>query len=91
MLKFLGGVLVFIILLLFRAIVFIDLWEWFIVPFGVITIGMAHALGLSCFIGWMTADTSSDTDTKAITKQFIIQYISTAIVWAFGLLYVSLM
>lgn len=45
----LGIVAVMIVLALFSAFTVSTLWGWFIVPFGVQSIGMAHAYGIALF------------------------------------------
>lgn len=43
-----------ILSLLLGGIVVSRLWEWFIVPLGVIKIGIGHALGIDCLICYLT-------------------------------------
>lgn len=37
---------------LWQGLVMVKLWEWFIVPFGLPELHMAHAIGLSIFFGF---------------------------------------
>lgn len=45
----LGIVAVMIVLAIFSAFTISTLWTWFIIPFGVQSIGMAHAYGIALF------------------------------------------
>lgn len=54
MLKFLGGVVLFTISATLSAYTLMMLWTWFLVPLGVVSIGMIHAYGLSILIKYAT-------------------------------------
>lgn len=54
MLKFLGGVVLFTISATLSAYTLMMLWTWFLVPLGVVSIGMVHAYGLSILIKYAT-------------------------------------
>ena len=54
LLSIFGGLAMFPIVLLVTGQVFMDMWEWFVVPLGVRPIGFWHALGLSSVAGWTT-------------------------------------
>lgn len=62
------GVL-FVALVLLRAVVLKDLWGWFVVPLGVPGIGMAHAVGISTIASLLTSSpTTSRKDEKDTNK-----------------------
>jgi hypothetical protein len=44
----------FVPTLLIRGFVFSVLWGWFVVPLGVVAIGVAHAIGLTTVFGFLT-------------------------------------
>jgi MFS family permease len=41
------------------------LWEWFIVPFGLPTLGIAHAIGISMVVAFLTHELNSNSDEGA--------------------------
>lgn len=43
-----------VVLTLLRALVLRDLWTWFVVPLGVPGIGLAHAVGISTIVAYLT-------------------------------------
>ena len=52
---------------LLEAVILKFLWEWFVVPFGVIPLSIPHALGISILIGYfkvgsVVKDTCEDSD-----------------------------
>lgn len=46
-------ILTAIALIIFKGVVLVDMWQWFLVPLGVKSISTAHAIGLSFFVGLM--------------------------------------
>lgn len=54
MLKFLGGLVLFAISATLSAYTLMMLWTWFLVPLGIVGIGMIHAYGLSILIKYTT-------------------------------------
>ena len=54
MLKFIGSLVLFAISATLSAYTLMMLWTWFLVPLGVVSIGMAHAYGLSILIKYAT-------------------------------------
>lgn len=52
-------------LTLYRGWILLNLWNWFIIPLGAPHITMAHALGISLVIGFMTAHYDSRTKTQS--------------------------
>ena len=68
----------------YAAKVIMDMWAWFIVPFGLITLSFWHALGLYFFCALL-----SKTDTKELSDEekqvFIItKILKISIIWVFG-------
>ena len=61
--NFLIGTIVFIGSVILRGLVLKILWGWFIVPLGVISIGISHALGISIIITFITFKKPAE-DTK---------------------------
>lgn len=57
--KFLIGFVIIIVLSIplsiFGGLVLSDLWKWFVVPLGVVPIGIAHAIGLMQVVGMFKA------------------------------------
>ena len=70
----LGIVAVMVVLTLFSAFTVSTLWGWFIVPFGVQSIGMAHAYGLSIFATLLqgTRGLNSGTDSGTLLVQGLV-------------------
>ena len=54
-----GGVVVSILLVaplaLLRGFVLKILWAWFVIPLGVMPLGLAHAIGFSVIVGLLTS------------------------------------
>lgn len=62
-----GGILILVLLpftMLLRAFVMTQLWSWFVVPLGVMTIGLAHAYGLTIIIALFTMALKSSLDDE---------------------------
>ena len=51
--KFAFGTTYLVISIIFSAYVLSVLWGWFIVPFGVSAIGVAHALGINVMVTFL--------------------------------------
>ena len=56
---------VMILLALFGAFTISTLWGWFVVPFGVQTISLAHAYGLSVLASVFVSTRGLSNNTKA--------------------------
>ena len=69
-----GLVAVMIVLALFGAFTISTLWGWFITPFGIQAIGMAHAYGLSIFATLLqgTRGLNSGTDSGTLLVQGLV-------------------
>jgi hypothetical protein len=76
-----GGVI--LLATLFRAYVLRDLWEWFVVPLGMPAIGLAHAVGISSIVGYLTQqakDRDKDDSNKDTTAD-LIHAVAAAIIY----------
>ena len=70
-----------------RGFVFTKLWLWFVMPFGVEQIGVAHAIGLAGFISLYTGSPVKPGGQK--TGGELLMAVgsilsATLFVWAFG-------
>lgn len=82
---FLGCILMLVLFpfsILLRAFVLTQLWAWFIVPFGIVQIGLAWALGLSIAIAMFTQQHSS---TKSTEDEEISKLVARFMGLAFGM------
>lgn len=60
------------IVLMWQAFVLTRLWGWFVVPFGIMAIGKAHAYGLVLVVSMFKSHTSDKNDEeKGIYYAFI--------------------
>ena len=77
----LGIVGVMIVLALFSAFTVSTLWTWFIVPFGVQSIGMAHAYGIALFASLLqgTRGLSNSEGATSVLVQGVMLNIITLI------------
>lgn len=55
-----GIVTVVVIGTIIRGFVISKCWQWFIVPFGIVEIGIAHAIGLSVIVSTVTYSGKSE-------------------------------
>jgi len=60
------------------------MWEWFVVPLGVKSIGIAHAIGLSSLVGLMTADTTRKSERRHTGEIILLRLLVWAIVLLVG-------
>ena len=56
MIKLFGAIGIAILSIFLTAFALTNLWTWFIVPFGIVKISYAWALGLSVLINYFTND-----------------------------------
>jgi hypothetical protein len=77
----LGIVAVMIVLVLFTAFTVSTLWAWFVVPFGVQSIGMAHAYGIALFASFLrgTRGLSNSEGAMSVLVQGVMLNIITLI------------
>lgn len=76
MLKFLGGLVLFAISATLGAYTLMMLWTWFLVPLGVVGIGMVHAYGLSILTKYATMQ-GSDFLVMGSNKKESSGYVSS--------------
>ena len=88
--KFLLGFLGFCLAIFVCAVVMQDLWRWFIVPFGVSEVGLAHAAGLNLLIGWRTHGRDHSPDEE-LSGQLIRIILAALLTWVFGCFFSRLM
>lgn len=74
-----------------RAWVMAQLWAWFMVPLGVVSIGMAHTLGLSTLFGMYTYHLTRTEVKNDIAKSFWLMVLVPFIAYFLGILYHSFM
>ena len=68
------GVLIIVPMIIIRALVLATLWEWFIVPLGVMNITIAHAVGLSSIFSLILSKVRSKEEEsllKSISHEFM--------------------
>jgi len=83
---FCGG---FVLMLLFRGYVLVDLWEWFMVPLGLPRVGMAHALGIALLIELVAGShEDDDEEDEEFIRPWLRRCLMTAglilLVWLLG-------
>ena len=97
----LGGLLfTMLISSLFRGFVLAKMWLWFIVPFGVLELGVVHAIGLSLLVSFLTYQHDAKEEKKKsesssfgeiLLQGFIVANMYSAIVWGMGAIVHSFM
>jgi hypothetical protein len=73
--------------ILLNAFVFTRLWEWFITPLGVITIGMAHAYGIVLLVHFLTHQHGLAKENKgndALAQATLNMFLIPLFAWGFG-------
>jgi hypothetical protein len=76
------GVVLLIPAFFFNAFVIMMLWNWFVSPLGVMTIGMAHALGINVLVTHLTSNGIQEQD---ITIKYLVKiYVRLVVVFAIG-------
>ena len=74
------------LMILVRAFVLAQMWEWFIVPFGVMAITYGHAVGLSILINLFhpsKTPSKSDEESDESVKKAVARFIFTGLVMPF--------
>lgn len=72
-----------------RGYILSIIWSWFMVPLGIIPIGIAHAIGISVTVSFLTShlaaeDKEKSTTTKVVTKMFsgvLVSLMALGIAW----------
>lgn len=62
------AIVLFPVAILSKAFVLTYLWAWFVMPFGLQALGLAHAFGLSVAIKAMSGATISGDDDAPLTR-----------------------
>ena len=75
--------------ILLRAFVLVQLWHWFVVPLGVVSIGMAHAYGLAALVSLLNPQKIDKYDEeegvlRGAIKATIISLLLPLIIWFVG-------
>ncbi len=74
-----------------RVIALMWLWYWFVVPFGIMSLGFWHALGLSGLIAFLTYEfngAKADTDYKqSYVENLVKSTMVSVIMLFFGFIY----
>lgn len=86
LLIFVGVVVYVAAAVLFRGWVISVMWTWFVVPFGLPSIGVVWAIGLSCMVGMFITSPASakSSDDEVISKMlmpFVTGFIALLIGW----------
>lgn len=81
--KFLAGVLLWPASIVAYAFVLAVLWGWFVVPFGVQDIGMAHAYGLAVLVTMVAKNLRRDSD-RSIWEDIGLRLLACGIFLLFG-------
>jgi hypothetical protein len=85
MLKLIGAIILTLLLLFITGIVISDLWLWFIVPLGILSISNAQGIGISLLVGLLTLKPAMALN-KEIDGITVIAttIITTLICWGMG-------
>jgi hypothetical protein len=79
-----------VVLSIARGFVLSYLWQWFVVPFGLPNIGVAHAIGISLIVSFLTYE-GAKTDNKDVAEAISGPVIQLVVVFAFGWLVHAIM
>jgi hypothetical protein len=91
--KYLGYLTFFIIAILLKGFVLTELWDWFIIPLGLKSISLFHAMGISLLLilaSTKSFDFKEKTEEEKI-KEYTVWIIVPLLVWLFGYIYSLLM
>jgi len=71
---------------LYRGFVLSLCWVWFVVPFGTPAISIAHAMGISLVVGFLTSKSGKKPDTddefaEVLMRGLVQSTLFTTIVW----------
>ncbi|RZK29216.1 MAG: hypothetical protein EOO61_20945 [Hymenobacter sp.] len=74
--------------MIIRGFVFSILWGWFVVPLGVVAIGVAHAIGLAAVFGFLTTHLShyqrKESDNpfgEALGRMLVVPFLVLFFAW----------
>ncbi len=86
--KFIASLIVFIIGLVFgvyEAWLFMDLWEWFVVPLGVPALNLWQTFGLLMVIGWRFMGVHASVLNVNKKEEDVAEFFGDGIGMAFGM------
>ncbi len=90
--KFIGGLASILILAILSAFTISTLWGWFIVPFGLPSIGIAHAYGVALLAKLLTCDINTMRDkSEGIADSLIKGLVLNLVGLGLGYIAMSLM
>ncbi len=68
-----------------KGIVVQSLWSWFIVPLGVVSISVPHAIGISTIVSLFNTKIDIETnDDEDRAKQLFVSIFFILLVWGIG-------
>lgn len=83
--KFIGLIVFGILGTIFGGYVITQLWGWFIVPFGIMNISIAHGIGLNLLMSLMTTKLGMATDPEMKGATLIItSFLLYVVFWGLG-------
>ena len=83
-----AGLFIWFLRIIYDGFALTILWEWFIVPFGVTSISIPWAIGITCTLGLLKIYGINTTDNKENGEWGLLTgFIATTIIIAIG--YVS--
>lgn len=81
------AIIIFFIGVLYSGLVTSFLWGWFMVPFGLPEISIAHAIGLSLLVSMLSglrASTRDLEDSDGVVQGLVLVLIQATLVWILG-------
>lgn len=74
-----------IVLMPYSAYVLMHLWNWFIAPLGLVTVGLWQAMGISVFATFIRARVrTEDKTTSKHAEDLLNATIMTTLIWGMG-------
>lgn len=71
--------------IIFEGFVLSQLWQWFITPLGVVSIGIAQGIGIALLVGLLTSKVNAATNPEMTGWMLAIsQIVAFLFVWGFG-------
>ena len=84
-----GAIVLLVVGALLDGYVMLTMWDWFIVPLGVTSIALPHAIGISLFTNFFKGRSAKDEDTLAVQVGKII--LAPLLLLSFGWIVVQFM
>ena len=86
--KTLGLLTLFVLAVFLRAVVLTDLWDWFMVPLGLVPLlNYWHALGIAIMVSYLTMRFDGKKTDESKAKRLTVALVWSLTVWGFGALY----